>query len=91
MKRILTLAAVAALLAGCATNSGIVDLGGGNYVYAKEDAMAYNGNATKVEILKEAAAFCAKQGKQMAVQSSDARPYTPFSSYAGAEVQFACK
>lgn len=53
--------------------------------------MAYNGNATKVEILKEAAAFCAKQGKQMAVQSSDARPYTPFSSYAGAEVQFACK
>lgn len=78
-------------LSGCATNSGIVDLGGGNYVYAKEDAWAYNGNATKVEILKEAAAFCAKQGKQMAVQSSDARPYTPFSSYAGAEVQFSCK
>jgi hypothetical protein len=78
-------------LAGCATNSGIVDLGGGNYVYAKEDAWAWSGNATKVEILKEASAFCAKQGKQMTVQSSDAKPYMPYSSYAGAEVQFSCK
>ena len=79
------------LVAGCATNSGIVDLGGGNYVYAKEDAMAYNGNATKVEILKEAAAFCQKQGKQMKVSSSEAKPYMPYSSYAGAEVQFSCQ
>jgi hypothetical protein len=31
-------------LSGCTTNSGIVDLGGGNYVYEKEDAMAYNGS-----------------------------------------------
>lgn len=78
-------------LSGCATNSGIVDLGSGNYVYAKEDAWAYNGNATKVEILKEAAAFCKNQGKQMTVQSSEAKPYMPYSSYAGAEVQFSCK
>ena len=78
-------------LCACATNSGIVDLGGGNYVYAKEDAWAYNGNATKVEILKEASAFCAKQGKQMTVQSSDAKPYMIGSSFAGAEVQFSCK
>lgn len=78
-------------LFGCATNSGIVDLGGGNYVYAKEDAWAYNGNATKVELLKESAAFCAKQGKQMTVQSSDAKPYMPYSSFAGAEIQFSCK
>lgn len=43
----------AALLAlfGCATNSGIVDLGGGNYVYEKEDAMTYNGSSVKVEML----------------------------------------
>ena len=78
-------------LFGCATNSGIVDLGGGNYVYEKEDAMAYNGSAVKVEILKEAAAFCTKQGKQMSVQNSSAKPYMPYSSYAGAEVQFSCK
>jgi hypothetical protein len=78
-------------LTACATNSGIVDLGGGNYVYAKEDAWAYNGNATKVEILKESAAFCKQQGKQMTVQSSDAKAYMPYSSYAGAEVQFTCK
>jgi hypothetical protein len=88
-----TLISIGALLAlfGCATNSGIVDLGGGNYVYEKEDAWAYNGNSAKVEILKEAAAFCAKQGKQMVVQSSEAKPYTLYSSYAGAEVQFSCK
>ena len=90
MKLIIAAASVM-LVAGCATNSGIVDLGGGNYVYAKEDAMAFNGSATKVEILMEAAAFCQKQGKQMKVQSSDAKPYMPYSSYAGAEVQFSCQ
>ncbi|MEO5954253.1 MAG: hypothetical protein ABIR36_00960 [Nitrospiraceae bacterium] len=90
MRIIISTAALLALF-GCATNSGIVDLGGGNYVYEKEDAWAYNGNSTKVEILKEAAAFCAKQGKKMVVQGSDAKPYTPYSSYAGAEVQFSCK
>jgi hypothetical protein len=78
-------------LLGCTTNSGIVDLGGGNYVYEKEDAMAYNGSSVKVEILKESAAFCNKQGKQLVVQSSSAKPYSPYSSYAGAEVQFSCK
>lgn len=90
MKKLLVVAAVAAL-AGCATNSGIVDLGNGQYVYEKEDPMAYNGNATKVEILKESAAFCAKQGKKIKVTSSDAKPYTIGSSYAGAEVQFSCE
>lgn len=77
-------------VSGCATNSGIVDLGGGNYVYAKEDMWASSGSTTKVEILKEASAFCAKQGKQMTVQSSDAKSYSYY-SYAGAEVQFSCK
>jgi len=90
MRIIISTAALLTLF-GCATNSGIVDLGGGNYVYEKEDWTAYNGNSTKVEILKEASAFCAKQGKQMVVQSSSAKPYTPYSSYAGAEVQFSCK
>ena len=85
------LALTVVVIAGCATNSGIVDLDGGNYVYEKEDAMAYNGSATKVEILKEASAFCSKQGKQMIVQSSSAKPYTVGSSFAGAEVQFSCK
>lgn len=90
MTKLVTLTLVL-ILAGCATNSGIVDLGGGNYVYAKEDAMAWNGNAIKVQILKEASAFCRAQGKQMLVKSSDAKPYLPASSYAGAEVQFSCQ
>ncbi|MDR1368423.1 MAG: hypothetical protein LBJ76_06870 [Candidatus Accumulibacter sp.] len=90
MRIVLFTAACLLVLPGCATNSGIVDLGGGNYVYAKEDAMACSGNAVKVEILKEASAFCAKQGKQLTVQSSDAKPCF-YSSYAGAEVQFSCK
>lgn len=90
MRKKITVIVVVAL-SGCATNSGIVDLGNGNYVYEKEDVMAYNGSSTKVEILKEASAFCAKQGKQMTVQSSSAKPYTIGSSYAGAEVQFSCR
>ncbi|MCP1519362.1 hypothetical protein J2Y74_003672 [Pseudomonas migulae] len=90
MRIVITAMALLAL-SGCATNSGIVDLGGGNYVYEKEDALANNGNSVKVEILKESAAFCKKQGKELFVQSSSAKPYSPYSSYAGAEVQFSCK
>ncbi len=90
MRIVISIVALLALL-GCTTNSGIVDLGGSNYIYEKENVMAYNGSSVKVEILKEAAAFCEKQQKQMVVQSSTAKPYTPYSSYAGAEVQFSCK
>ncbi|TRZ68899.1 MAG: hypothetical protein D4R98_01170 [Comamonadaceae bacterium] len=89
MRFIISTLALLALF-GCATNSGIVDLGGGNFVYEKEDAMAYNGNSTKVEMLKESAAFCAKKGKQLVVLSSAAKAYTPY-SFAGAEIQFSCK
>jgi|GEM_PF-3427688 len=89
--RFLALFSGIALIAGCATNSGIVDLGGGNYVYEKEDSMAYNGNSIKVQILKEASAFCNSKGKQILVKSSDAKPYKPGSSFAGAEVQFSCQ
>lgn len=89
--RIVISALALLVLSGCTTNSGIVDLGGGNYVYEKEDAMAYNGNSVKVEILKESAAFCKNQGKELFVKSSDVKPYNPYSSYAGAEVQFSCK
>jgi hypothetical protein len=90
MRIVISTVALLALF-GCATNSGIVDIGGGNFVYEKEDALAYNGNSTKVEMLKEAAAFCSKKGKLMAVQSSAAKAFTPYSSYAGAEIQFSCK
>lgn len=57
------LALTVVVVAGCATNSGIVDLGGGNYVYEKEDFWAYNGSSTKVQILKEAASFFCETGK----------------------------
>jgi len=46
--RIIISTAALLMLFGCATNSGIVDLGGGQYVYEKEDMMAYNGSSTKV-------------------------------------------
>lgn len=49
--RIVISALALLVLSGCTTNSGIVDLGGGNYVYEKEDAMTYNGSSVKVEML----------------------------------------
>ena len=67
--RFLTLisAAAACLMVGCAsTNTGVVPIGGGQYMLSKLGGMTdWSGGTVKAELYQEAAAYCGKTGKQL--------------------------
>lgn len=83
--------AVAAILAGCASpNTGVVPIGNGIYMHSKfGSAFTFSGGEVKAELFKEAAAFCAKQGKQLVPGNSTSKD-SGIGTYASAEVQFRC-
>ncbi|MFL6603945.1 MAG: hypothetical protein ACJ8R9_21820 [Steroidobacteraceae bacterium] len=66
-----------AALAGCATNSGVVPIGNGNYEITGSSATALpSGGSQKMKLLKTANQYCATQGKQVTLvnaQSTDGR------------------
>jgi hypothetical protein len=85
------LAAAAVLLAGCASKTGIVPIGDGIYMSSTQDySLNYHGGKVKAELYKEAADFCAKQGKKSVPVSDSARDAAFYSNYASAEVKFRC-
>ena len=91
-KAILVATTVALALTGCAsTNTGIVQISEGTYMYAKQDWAAYSGGAVKAELHKEANAFCAGKGKKFAPINSTSQDAIAYHASAGAEIQFTCK
>jgi hypothetical protein len=87
------IALVLALIAGCAaSNTGVVPIGGGLYMLGSQDySLNYSGSKVKAELYREAAAFCEKQGKQLAPVSDTARDAALYSNYASAEIKFRCQ
>lgn len=91
MKKIVMLLAIAAL-SGCASDSGVTPMGHGNYMIAKQAATGFSGLGNlKTDSLRDADAFCTKQGKMLEVL--DARenegPFT-MGKFPRAEVTFRC-
>jgi hypothetical protein len=64
-----------AVLAGCASQTGVVPMGEGTYMASRQDN-SFNASlgAIKAENLKEAANFCASKGQDFSVISSDDIP-----------------
>lgn len=87
------LTAIAALLlAGCASTTGIVAIGDGIYMTAKDDYWGTSGSKVKVELYAQAAEFCAKQGKRsVPVADTGHDPQLLGANYASAEVKFRCQ
>lgn len=82
----------AVLLAGCATNSGIVPMGQDSYMVSRQAATGFSGLGNlKAEALKEANEYCISQGMAMQVANTNesAPPYI-FGNFPKAEVQFMC-
>lgn len=88
--KIVVLSALLAL-AGCAsTDTGVVPMGNGVYMQAKRGGpLTHLGAEVKVELLKEAAGFCGRQGKSMVIGDTTSRDATSI-SHATAEIQFRC-
>lgn len=58
------------LLAGCGSHTGVVRITDNHYMISKQDIWSYSGGASKADLYKEAAEFCAKQwGKSAQINS----------------------
>lgn len=78
-------------LAGCAS-SGVVPTGPGTFLISKTSAGGafVSGASVKADLIKEADAFCARDGKTVQVLTSDAKNAIPFARMPSAEVNFRC-
>jgi hypothetical protein len=88
--RFIILAALA--VAGCASNSGVVPVGGDQFMVARQAATGLGGQGNlKGEALTEANAYCARQGKTMELVKTwqNEGPYL-LGKYPRTEVTFRC-
>lgn len=80
------------VLAGCATNSGVVPIGPDSYLVSRQAGTGAGGLGTlKVEAIQEANQFCAKSGKiaQITSSSENSGPFI-LGNFPKAEVWFTC-
>ena len=92
MRSLITCAAVALLLCGCAKNSGIIPTGADTYMVSRQAATGFSGMSTlKADAMKEASDFCSAKGMDLEVISTeDAEPPYILGNFPKTEVQFRC-
>jgi hypothetical protein len=90
MKKLLLLALLP--LAGCATNSGVVPIGGDTFFITKQAASGFSGVGNlKPDALREAYAYCEASKKKMEmVNMTEAQPPYIFGNFPRVELQFRC-
>lgn len=80
----------AALVAGCASNPGVVPAGNDTYMLARSGyGLGQSSTNVKAGLMKEADEHCAAKGRSMDVISSDDKPGWP-GHFPEAEVKFRC-
>ena len=87
----ISLSLLLVVLAGCSTSSGVVSLGQDNYMIACTRKNYVGASApVKAEAIKEADAYCKKQGKALLVTRTVQQDVKLFRSDPSAEVYFKC-
>ena len=83
---------VMAFIAGCAANSGIVQLGSNTYMVSRQAATGFTGMGTlKAEALQEAYAQCQKTRNAVEIiESIDTKPPYIFGNFPKTEIRFKC-
>jgi hypothetical protein len=81
-----------ALAAGCASQSGVIDTGGGNYFVSRQAATGISGMGNlRAEALREAATHCSAQGKAVnVVHEEQSDPPYIFGNYPRVDLTFTC-
>ncbi|VTU37109.1 hypothetical protein [Variovorax sp. PBL-E5] len=79
-------------LAGCATNSGVVPIGGDTFFITKQAASGFSGVGNlKPEALREAYTYCATTKQKMeTISMTEAQPPYIFGNFPRVELQFKC-
>jgi hypothetical protein len=80
------------LVAGCASNSGVIPIGQDTYMVSRQAATGFSGSGTlKAEAFQEANQFCSSQNKMLqVVNTHEAQPPYILGNFPKAEVQFMC-
>ena len=92
MKRALALLPLTlAVVVGCATNTGVSEVGDGTYLIGGQGYARMTGTVIKSALFKQAAEHCAKSGKKPVIVSDSAQDTVAFRSRPSAEVRFACQ
>ena len=83
---------VMAFIAGCAANSGIVQLGSNTYMVSRQAATGFTGMGTlKAEALQEAYAQCQKTGNAVEIiEAIETKPPYIFGNFPKTEIRFKC-
>jgi hypothetical protein len=87
-----TWVAAAVVLAGCAENSGVVQMGSDTYMVSRQAATGFTGLGTlKADAMREAYAQCQKTGKSVqVVDTVDSKPPYIFGNFPSTEIHFKC-
>ncbi len=93
MQKLNVFAAIVILLSGCATDSGVVQMGKDTFIITKQAATGFSGiGDLKAEVLKEAYAQCSKTGQSVKViDSQESKPPYIFGNFPRIELTFSCK
>ncbi len=79
-----------AAVAGC-SNSGPIKVGPDTYYILKKAGSGFNtGDGDKVDVLRQASAFCAQLGRDIVVEKAEAHRGIIFARVASADVTFKC-
>jgi len=92
MKNRLSFFVVAACVAGCASNTGVVPTGKDSFMLAKQQSTGFSGLGNmKAEIITEGRLYCVSEHKEFQlVSSTETQPPYVFGNYPRAEIQFNC-
>lgn len=92
MKRALAVIALAVLLVGCASDSGIVRMGPDTYMVSKQAATGFSGLGNlKADVLREAYAQCSKTNQSVDVVSDhESHPPYILTNYPRVDITFRC-
>ena len=92
MKKIFLLLIGTSLFMGCASHTGIVSMGQGNFMVAKQQATGFPGLGNiKAEIISEGVKHCGDTGKEFElVSSQESQPPYVLGNFPRAEIQFRC-
>ena len=84
--------ALAILVTGCASNSGVVRTGPDTFMVSRQAATGFSGSGTlKAEAVREANEYCLSQKKKLqVVNTAEAQPPYILGNFPKAEVQFMC-
>jgi putative hemolysin len=92
MKKLTGIAAITLVVSACASHTGIVPMGRDTFMIAKQQATGFPGLGNmKAEIIAEASQYCAAQGKELQIVSTqETQPPYILGNYPRSEIQFMC-